>query len=287
MVCGVEGGAIFGRIPRGMEPTPAGRVSLRPARDHLNGVFIVSIESEADYRGLRAAGRVVAETLRRVRARTRAGVTTGELDALAAACLREHGARSGPVLDYGYPAAICISVNEEAVHGVPGDRMLSPGDLVTLDVTAELDGYYADAAVTVALPPVSDLAARLQRCAEAAFLQGLAQARAGAPVWRIGMAVEAETRRHGFRVLRDLAGHGIGRRIHESPEVPNYRDPAARRRLTENLVITIEPIISATARRSRTLRDGWTIASADGSLTAHHEHTIVVRRGEPRVLTAA
>ena len=247
----------------------------------------MSIESVTDLEGMRAAGHVVAVTLERVVRRVRAGVTTAELDDIAADCFVERGARSGPAIDYGYPGTICISINEEAVHGIPGARVIRPGDMVTVDVTAELDGYYADAAVTVVVEPASRLAVRLKACAEAAFRKGVERARAGTAVWQIGHAVEREVRRREFRVLRDLCGHGVGRAVHEEPSVPNYRDPRARAELTENLVITVEPIVAATSSRSKTLRDGWTIVSSDGSLTAHHEHTIVIRRGAPLVLTLA
>lgn len=247
----------------------------------------MSIESETDVTGLRAAGRVVAETIARVRAHVRAGITTGELDDIASLVFREHGARSGPALDYGYPGTICISVNEEAVHGVPGPRVLRPGDVVTVDVTAELDGYYADAAVTVPLPPVSLLVRRLCASAEAAFWAGAKQARHGLPLHKLGRIIESEVWRRGFRVLRDLQGHGVGRSVHEEPRVPNWADPHAHGMLTEGLVITIEPIVSVSAIESRLLRDGWTVVSADGSLTAHFEHTLVIRRGAPTLLTAA
>lgn len=240
-----------------------------------------------EFEGLRAAGAVVAETLQRVTASVRAGITTLELDAIAELSMAERGARSGPRLDYGYPGAICISVNDEAVHGLPGPRVIRAGDLVTIDVTAELNGFYCDAAVTVVVEPAASVALRLRTCAEAAFRKGLEQARAGTPLWKLGSAVEAEVRRRGFRVLKDLYGHGIGRRIHEDPAVPSFHDRDARDVLSDGLVITIEPIVSLTATRTRTLPDGWTIVSADRSLTAHHEHTIVVRRGEPHVLTAA
>ena len=247
----------------------------------------MSIDSEQDLEGLKRAGRVVALALQAMREAVCAGITTAELDAIAANVLRAHGARSAPQLAYDFPAHTCISVNDEAVHGIPGARRLQHGDLVTLDVTVELDGYYADAAVTVGVPPVSDEAQRLIECAEAAFRRGASVARAGERLSRVGGAVEAEVRRRGFRVLRDLCGHGIGRSIHEDPSVPNYSYPFDRTRLTPGLVIALEPIISVSAERTRTLRDGWTISSADGSLTAHYEHTIAITRGAPLLLTAA
>lgn len=247
----------------------------------------MSIETIQEYEGLRAAGAVVAETLRAVAGQLKAGVTTLELDDVARRAFAKHGARSGPQLDYAYPATICISVNDEAVHGIPGSRTIAPGDLVTIDVTAELDGFYADAAVSHVVEPADPLALRLKACAEAAFRKGAKQARSDVPLWKLGQAIDSEVRRRGFRVLKELCGHGIGRSVHEEPSVPNYRAPHARQRLTENLVITIEPIVSASSRATRVLPDGWTIASSDGSLTAHHEHTVVIRRGEPVVLTGA
>lgn len=247
----------------------------------------MSVGSEEELRGLQRAGRVVAEALAAMKAAVAPGVTTAELDRIAAGVLAWHGARAAPQLLYEFPGSACISVNDEAVHGVPGARRLEPGDLVTLDVTVELDGFFADAAVTVGVPPVSPEAQRLMDCAEAAFNRAAAYARAGARLAEVGGRVEAEVERRGFRVLRELCGHGIGRAIHEEPTVCNYYDPADRTRLTAGLVIALEPIISTRGRRTRTLDDGWTIATTDGSLSAHHEHTIMITRGRPVVITAS
>ena len=236
---------------------------------------------------MRRAGRVVAAAIRAMRDALREGITTEELDGVAERVLRASGARSAPRLVYDFPGTTCISVNDEAVHGVPGARRLEKGDLVTLDVTVELEGYYADAAVTVGVPPVPELGQRLIACAEAAFRHAARAVRAGERLAVIGGKVEAEVERHGFTVLRDLCGHGIGRSIHESPSVANFYDPRERTRLNEGLVIALEPIISAGAQRTRTAADGWTLTSADGSLTAHYEHTLVVTRGAPILLTAA
>src|SRR5690606_6188543 len=161
-----------------------------------------------DLNGLKRAGGVVAETIQRMRAAVAPGISTAELAEIASKVLEERGARSAPMLAYDFPGAVCISVNEQAVHGIPGPRRLDPGDLVTLDVTLELDGYYADAAVTVGVPPVSDTARRLIACAEAAFARGVRMARAGERLARVGGAVETEVHRHGFRVMCELCGHG-------------------------------------------------------------------------------
>jgi methionyl aminopeptidase len=215
----------------------------------------------------------------------RSGITTRELDDVGARRLAEHGARSAPQIVYGFPGINLISVNDEIVHGVPGDRPLAPGDVVKLDVTAELAGYVADAAETVVIAPVAPAAARLRDCAREAFRRGLAAARVGRPVRMIGAAVERHVRACGFHVVRELSGHGVGRTIHEEPTVPNYDDPFAMQSLTNGLVITIEPLIAMSRTRPVTDVDGWTIRTQDGSLAAHYEHTIVVWRGRPEVVT--
>lgn len=247
----------------------------------------MSIESPKDLEGLVAAGKVVRMALDAMREQVRSGITTGELNEIAGKVFRQNGARSAPKLVYGFPGEACISVNDEAVHGIPGDRVLCDGDLVKLDVTIEKDGYMADAAVTVAVPPVSDLKRRLLECARSAFYRALRSAKAGERVNEIGRTVEAHVRKAGFSVIRELAGHGIGRLIHEEPTVPNYYDLTQRRRLTEGLVITIEPIIAARRPAVVEERDGWTIRTADRSPSAHYEHTIVITRGRPMILTAA
>jgi methionyl aminopeptidase len=248
----------------------------------------MSIESEEDLVGLRAAGRVVAEALAAMRGAVRPGVTTRELDDIGAKVFERHGARSAPQLAYEFPGVNCISVNEEAVHGVPSARALVEGDLVKLDVTAELDGYMADAAVTVAVGSVSEGAVKLVDVAERALTRAIGVARAGVRLNEIGRAIQSEVEEAGFCVLPQLGGHGIGRAIHEPPSVPNHyvaSDPIV---LTEGLVITIEPIISATTSRSTGPgRDGWTISTADRGLSAHVEHTIVITGDDAVVLTAA
>jgi methionyl aminopeptidase len=246
----------------------------------------VSVGSRKDVQALLAAGRVVAEALARMRALVRPGATTAELDRAAAEVFARHGARSAPQLAYDFPGVTCISVNDEAVHGIPGSRRIAPGDLVKLDVTAELRGYMADAAVTVPVPPVAPQDADLCAAAQAGLTAGIAVARAGATTGAVGAAVEAKVERRGFRVLRELAGHGIGRTIHEPPSVPNFGAAGDGDPLTDGLVITIEPIIASGTRKTTPAGDGWTVATADGGRSAHVEHTIIVRRGRPLILTA-
>ena len=237
-----------------------------------------------DLDGLRATGRVVADSLAAMRAAVRPGVTTAELDAVAAGVFAAAGARSGPQLDYDFPGVTCISVNDEAVHGIPGRRRLKAGDLVKLDVTAELDGFYADACRTVAVGKVRPRERRLVAAAQSALRHGLEAATAGANVGAIGAAVEAEVTKRGFSVCAELTGHGIGRRIHEPPSVPNVAGGGPL--LTDGLVLTVEPIIAAGAGDVHMAPDGWTIRTDDGSPSAHAEHTVVITHGAPLVLTA-
>ena len=244
----------------------------------------MSIDDPQELEGLRRAGAVVAATLRDVRARVRPGVTTAELDAAAERVFEAHGARSGPRLDYDFPGTICISVDAEAVHGIPGPRALREGELVKLDVTAELDGYYADACRTVIVGHGRPRDQRLVAAAQSALRRGIAAASAGNNVGAIGAAVQTEVERRGFSVCAELTGHGIGRRIHEEPDVPNVAWDGPE--LTNGLVITVEPIIAAGAGDVYVDDDGWTIRTDDGSTSAHFEHTIVVTEGAPILVTA-
>jgi methionyl aminopeptidase len=245
----------------------------------------MSVSSPDELRALQAAGRVVAATIRAMRRGVRPGVTTAELDAIARREFARAGARSGPQLDYGFPGVTCISVNDEAVHGIPGRRRLRRGDLVKLDVTAELDGFYADACRTVVVGEGRPQALRLVRTAEQALAGALKVATAGQPLNAIGASVQRSVEERGFAVCEGLMGHGIGRRIHEAPDVPNSYEPELDTPLTEGLVITIEPLVAAGGAAVRVGRDGWTVHTADASWSAHAEHTLVVRAGQPLVLT--
>lgn len=237
---------------------------------------------------LRAVGAVVRDTLAAMRAAVTPGVTTAELDAVAGRVFAASGARSAPQLVYQFPGVTCISVNDEIVHGIPSPkRRLAEGDLVKLDVTAELAGYMADAAITVPVGRVNERAKRLMACAEQAFKKGLREIRPGRRALDVGRAVEDEVTRRGFSVVRLLQGHGIGHTIHEDPMIPNWPDPEARDWLTEGLVITLEPIIALGRGDMVEGEDGWTVLTRDGSVAAHHEHTLVVTKGAPLLLTAA
>jgi methionyl aminopeptidase len=247
----------------------------------------MTISSNSDLERMRRVGQLVARTIAHMRAEVRPGMTTGELDAIGERFARAAGARSAPQLAYNFPGFNCLSVNDEIVHGIPGPRVLRDGDVVKLDVTLELDGFMADSAVTVVIPPVSVEARQLQRAARIAFNRGLDVARAGQTLREVGRAIEAAARREGVAVVRELTGHGIGRRIHEPPSVPNWADPTVRTVLTEGLVIALEPMLTSAPARVVEEPDGWTLRTHNRVLAVHHEHTIMIRRGAPLVLTAA
>jgi methionyl aminopeptidase len=247
----------------------------------------MSADTPEHLRGLRRAGRLVATALQMLKDAVAPGVSTGQLDRFAADIFASHGARSGPILTYGYPGSICISVDEQVVHGVPGDRMLEPGELVSLDVAAEVAGYHADAAVTVPVGAVDEQRRRLIDATRAALAAGIRQAQPGATLADVGAEIERTTEEHGFHVFRELTGHGIGRAMHENPTVFNWAAPQATRVLEPGLVITIEPMIAGGGTRLLVERDGWTVRTADRSPSAHEEHTIMVSEGGPVVLTVA
>jgi methionyl aminopeptidase len=248
----------------------------------------VSIKTPEELRSMQAAGRVVRLMLEAMKSAVRPGITTLELDEIGAATMHEHGARSGPTMVYKFPGVSCISVNDEIVHGIPGARKLRSGDLLKLDVTIEKDGFMADAAESLIVGNSSRaISAQLIDCARRAFDRAMSAARAGNRITAIGAAVEAEVSKSGFYVIRELCGHGIGRTIHERPNVPNYEDPHSHGLLTEGLVITVEPIIASRSGNAYLAKDGWTMRTTDHGLAAHHEHTLMITKGEPLLLTAA
>ena len=247
----------------------------------------MSIEFQADFEGMSRVGKAVAAALKAMSDYVRPGVSTADVDSVGAKVLREHGAQSAPQIIYGFPGVNLISVNDEVVHGIPGNRLLLPGDLVSLDVTAELDGYIADAARTIPLPPYAEKAAELCRCVRTAYEKATAVARAGRPIHCIGKAVEQEVSDRGFAVIKELGGHGVGRHIHEEPFISNVCHPTDIQPLSDGLVLTIEPIIAERSGRIYEDDDGWTIRTVDGGLSAHYENTVVIREGKPILLTAA
>ena len=234
---------------------------------------------------LREIGEIVAGTIQTMADAAKPGMSTVQLDEIGAEYMRQHGAKSAPKLVYDFPGATCLSVNAGTVHGVPNDRPLQPGDLLTIDVTAERHGFIADAAITIQLPPETEAGQRLIGAARSALQKALSVARAGTPVNAVGRVVDREVRRHGFTVIPQLTGHGVGRTIHEDPTVPNFYHRRYNQLLTDGMVVAIEPIISAGNGRIITEKDGWTISTADGALSAHFEHTVIITPEKPIIIT--
>ncbi len=248
---------------------------------------MIVCRSAAELEKMRDAGRLVGEVLTELTGLVRVGVTTAELDEAAEKRIRAAGAVPAFKGYHGYPATICASINEEVIHGIPsGRRVLNEGDVISIDVGASLDGYYGDSAVTLAVGQVSEDAATLLRVTEESLYKAIEQARPGSRVSDIGHAVQRHVEAFGFSVVREFVGHGIGQRMHEEPQVPNYGEPGRGPRLVEGMVLAIEPMVNAGRQAVRVLADGWTAVTRDGSLSAHFEHTVAVTAGEPWILTA-
>lgn len=245
------------------------------------------LKSPGEIDAMAAAGALLARCHDLLAAEIASGVTTARLDELAESFIREGGAVPAFKGYHGFPATICPSINEEVVHGIPGDRQLADGDICSIDVGLVLDGWVADAARTHAVGQVSEEARRLIVATERGLAAGIAQARPGNHVGDIGHAVQAEIERDGFSVVRSLVGHGVGRAMHEEPQVPNFGRPGTGAPLLEGMVIAIEPMVNAGTPDVVMGPDGWTISSADDSLSAHAEHTVAVTAAGPRILTRA
>lgn len=246
----------------------------------------MTIETQDDITGLQRIGRVVSMVLQRMLDAAEPGMRTRELDALGGQWLAEHGARSAPKLTYDFPGHTCISINEEAAHGIPGDRVIRAGDVLNVDVSAELGGYWADTGGTRVVPPTNAQKTRLCHATRTALAAAMNEARAGRPINRIGAAIERTARSYGLRVIENLGSHGVGRALHEAPEhIAGYYDPNDRRVLQEGMVITIEPFLSTRSRRVTETDDGWTLVGAPGNLSAQYEHTMIITRGAPIVVT--
>lgn len=246
----------------------------------------MSIQNENDLICLRRIGRIVAQCLQHMGSKLEPGMTTLELDQIGEAFLARHAARSAPRLTYNFPGFTCISVNEEAAHGIPGGKILQAGDLVNIDVSAELDGYFADTGGSFIIPPETDLKRNLCLATKRALEMALREARAGAKLNRIGHAIENEARKNRLTVIENIGSHGVGRALHEDPGfIPGYYDPRDRRVLKENQVITIEPFLSTGATEVFDTGDGWTLATGKKFLTAQYEHTLVITKNRPLIMT--
>ncbi len=247
---------------------------------------VIALRTPDELARIRAACLVVHDVLEALSHAVAPGVTTGELDRLAADATRARGAAPAFLGYHGYPASLCISVNDEVVHGIPSARRaLRDGDVVGLDFGAVLDGFFGDAARTVTVGAASEQAARLLAAARDGLAAGIAAARPGGRVGDIGAAVQALVEERGFSVVREFVGHGIGRRLHEPPHVPNFGRPGTGELLRPGMVLAIEPMVNAGGPEVEVLDDGWTAVTADGSLSAHFEHTVAVTEKGPEILT--
>jgi methionyl aminopeptidase len=248
----------------------------------------MTIETDKDLIALQEIGKIVALTLKKMMCQTEPGMSTSELDYIGKTFLQMYGAKSAPKITYGFPGYTCISINEEAAHGVPGTRVINSGDVVNIDVSAEKNGYFADTGGTFVVPPSTHLKDRLIHSTKLALHEACNSARAGRPINGIGKSIQKVAKRNGFKIIKNLSGHGVGRSLHEAPrEIPGYYDHNDLRILHDGLVIAIEPFLSTKSRYVREDDDGWTLFTQQGNLSAQFEHTMVITKGKPILLTMA
>jgi methionyl aminopeptidase len=246
---------------------------------------VIVCKSPAELEKMRAANALVADVLAELARMVSPGVTTSELDAAAETLVREGGAEPAFKGYRGYPSTLCASVNDQVVHGIPSALALAEGDIISLDMGVKLNGYYGDSAVTVPVGRVSDEAATLLRVTQESLEKGIAQVRLGGRISDIGHAIQQHVEAHGFSVVREFVGHGIGAALHEEPQIANYGEPGRGPRLAEGMTLAIEPMVNVGRPAVKVLADGWTAVTKDGSLSAHFEHTVAVTKAGPLVLT--
>lgn len=246
------------------------------------------ISSPRDLEGLKKIGGIVALTIQEMKKSVRVGMTTKELDDIGLAVLQRNGANSAPQVTYKFPGATCISINDEVAHGIPGDRVIQSGDLVNIDVSAELDGYFADAGHSFQVEPHDPKLVKLCDFTHATMMKVIERLKHGTRLNDVGRTIEAEAKKGGYSIIQNLCSHGIGRGLHEEPyEILPVYDPREKFVLKEGQVLTIEPFLSLGASYVVEQPDGWTLKTPDNSLVAQHEHTIVITRGKPVILTQA
>ncbi|MBQ6866250.1 MAG: type I methionyl aminopeptidase [Clostridia bacterium] len=246
---------------------------------------MITIKSASELVKMQAAGRIVGETLKLLGESVRPGVTTAQLDKLAHEYILSCGAKPSFLGYAGYPGSVCISVNNQVIHGIPGKRVLKDGDIVSCDTGAILDGFHGDAARTFLCGEVKPEIQQLVRVTRECFFEGLKFCRVGYRISDISKAVQQHAERYGYGVVRDYVGHGIGREMHEDPEVPNYYSPRARQRLHAGMAIAVEPMINLGTYEVKVLSDGWTVETVDGLPSAHFENTILITEGDPVMTT--
>lgn len=248
---------------------------------------MITLKSGHEIELMRRAGKITAAARALARDMVKPGVTTQQIDEAVYQFIISQGATPSFLNYSGFPASACISVNDEVIHGIPGKRVLREGDIVSVDVGAYIGGFHGDCAGTYPCGQVSDEAMRLIRVTQESFFEGLKYAREGHRVSDIGAAVQAYVEANGFSVVREFVGHGIGRQLHESPEVPNYGKPGHGSRLLRGMTLAVEPMVNAGGAAIRQLSDGWTVKTVDGKYAAHYENTILITAGEPELLTVA
>jgi methionyl aminopeptidase len=246
---------------------------------------VIVCKSPAELERMRAANALVADVLAALARMVAPGITTRDLDAKAEKLVRDGGAEPAFKGYRGYPSTLCASVNEQVVHGIPSSRPLDEGDIISLDMGVKLNGYYGDSAVTVPVGRVSEQAETLLRVTRESLEKGIAQVRLGGRISDIGHAIQQHVETHGFSVVREFVGHGIGASLHEEPQIANYGEPGRGPRLAEGMTLAIEPMVNAGRPAVKVLSDGWTAVTKDGSLSAHFEHTVAVTKDGPLVLT--
>ncbi len=246
---------------------------------------MVTLKSPREIAKMRASGKITSRVLSDLMKAARPGMTTAELDQLAERAIRAAGGTPTFKGYNGFPGSVCASVDDQVVHGIPGSRVLREGDLLSIDIGTTLDGYVSDSAVTIPIGDVSEIAGRLLQVTRECLTVGVAAMKCGGRLGDIGAAVQAHAERHGFGVVRELVGHGVGQAMHEEPQVPNYGEPGTGMELRAGLVLAIEPMITEGSPRIRILKDGWTVVTADGKLAAHFEHTVAVTENGPQILT--
>ena len=246
----------------------------------------MTIEDDTEFKHLQAIGRIVFETMMLMKKHLKPGITTRELDGIGEKNLARYGARSAPILMYDFPGHTCISINDEAAHGIPSDRIVQPGDVVNIDVSAELDGFFGDTGATFLVPPVAPRIEYLCQITKKSLKSAMNAARAGARVNQIGQAIDKTATQAGFKTIKDLGSHGIGRSLHEDPHfIANFYDKTDTRILKEGQVITIEPFVSTESESTTTADDGWTLLTGEGNYSAQYEYTMIITRDKPIVLT--
>jgi methionyl aminopeptidase len=243
------------------------------------------VRNNEDLSGLMRIGQICGLTLQHMLAHVQPGISTKELDNIGAEFLKRHNAVSAPITAYKYPGWTCISINDEAAHGIPSSRVIQAGDMVNIDVSAVLENYWGDTGASIVVPPIKPEYERLCGFTIEALYAGIKQARANQPLNAIGKAIQGVAQKGGYRLIRELGGHGVGRHIHEKPNVPNHFNPRARTALTEGMVITIEPFLNLGRGHIITDRDGWTLRTPDKSISAQYEHTVIIAGDEPILIT--